>query len=101
MEEIKQEVGTLALGEPHPSSHAAYKYVSRWLAVNNGFHMVEALATSGIAGNRTAQVCGETLRRFVVGEPLSDRYLLGLAWFLFEMTPTEAEKKEDEKRIIY
>lgn len=27
-----------------------------------------------------AEVCGETLRRIREGEPVSDRYVLGLAW---------------------
>jgi hypothetical protein len=42
----------------------------------------ESLASTAIEGNDLSEICMETLRRLVNGEPVSDRYLLGLAWML-------------------
>jgi hypothetical protein len=38
-----------------------------------------------IEGNRLAEVCYGTLRRMIDGQPVSDRYLLGLAWEINRM----------------
>jgi len=54
--------------------------------------ILESLASSALAGSRTAEICLETLRRVTVGDPISDRYILGLAWFLKELE--EQEKKD-------
>ena len=94
------EIGTLQTGEPHPSSHSAYRYVKKYIMKKGekiGM-LLEALASSAISGNRTAEVCGATLARVIEGKSISDRYLLGLAWFLYEMEKDKKEKKE-EKRI--
>jgi hypothetical protein len=42
----------------------------------------EALASCAIEGNRMAEVCLGTLNRLLEHQPVSDRYLLGLAWYL-------------------
>jgi hypothetical protein len=42
----------------------------------------ESLASCALEGNRLAEICGETLRRLLAHEPVSDRYLLGLAWYV-------------------
>lgn len=71
--------GTLADREPHPAALDALSWVmdqppeelERWRGAFD-------LAT--VAGFRTAAICGETLRRVLAGESVSDRYLLGLAW---------------------
>lgn len=41
---------------------------------------MESFSSCAIDGNRFAEVCGETLRRVMNHEPVSDRYILGLAW---------------------
>lgn len=83
--------GTLNLGEAHPSAYDA----SRWIRSQDTLFLLsarEALASCSLSGNRLAEVCSETLRRFQVGDPVSDRYLLGLAWHLRglreELAPT-------------
>ena len=56
-----------------------------WLASQDVATLVkwaEAFASVSIAGNRLAEVCSETLRRAMAGEPVSDRYLLGLCWVM-------------------
>ena len=75
--------GTLREGEPHPSA----KMALRWIMARQGSLGMaqEALSSCAIEGNRSAEICSETLRRLLNGKPVSDRYLLGLAWFLLEM----------------
>jgi hypothetical protein len=42
----------------------------------------EVFASCAIEGFRSSEVCGETLGRLLDGQPVSDRYLLGLAWVM-------------------
>ena len=78
-EEQNTPWGQLNPGEAHPAAYDA----RRWLAEQDPAELLmwsEAFASCAIEGNRLAEVCGETLRRLLNGEPVSDRYLLGLAW---------------------
>jgi len=85
---MTQERGTLNPSEPHPMAHNAYRYIiSRDPNKNSLF--LEALSSCAIEGNRLAEVCAETLRRVMYGESVSDRYLLGLAWYLKEIDENE------------
>ncbi len=83
----------MAIGEIHPAAHSAMAYVKIYLSANaeNSFLMQEAMASCAIEGNRLAGICGETLRRVMAGEAVSDRYILGLAWYLKEMNWEEDE----------
>ena len=81
VEWMVSESGTLKAGEPHPMAQDAIKYVFS-LGLDELFKIREAMASCAIEGNRMAEICGETLRRVIVKEPVSDRYLLGLAWYL-------------------
>ena len=72
-------LGTLQLGEPHPSARDALSYVTN-LPFWRQSQLMESFSSCAIEGNRFAEVCGETLRRVMAGEPVSDRYILGLAW---------------------
>lgn len=71
--------GTLNATEAHPAAYGAREYLMgiasdlpRWQ---------EAFASCALSGdNRLAEICSETLGRLLNGEPVSDRYLLGLAW---------------------
>jgi hypothetical protein len=71
--------GTLKLGEPHPAALDALRYV-QGLGVIKGMTIMEAFSSCAIDGSRFAEVCAETLRRVLHNEPVSDRYILGLAW---------------------
>ena len=71
--------GTLNDGEPHPAAHDAMAYVKSH-SVEQLMNWREAFASCSIEGNRAGEICGETLDRIMNGEPVSDRYLLGLAW---------------------
>ncbi len=71
--------GTLNEGEFHPAATDAMKYI---LSLDNLAMHLEAFSSCALSGNRLADVCAETLRRVMMGDPVSDRYLLGLAWTL-------------------
>jgi hypothetical protein len=79
--------GTLALTEPHPAARDALAWVRAYLLkdIAKAHLLLESFASVGLSGNRIGEVCGETLRRVMASEPVSDRYLLGLAWTLREM----------------
>ena len=100
MNEEKITSGTLEIGEVHPSAHNAFEFIKEYLLENKDlFTLKESLASCAISGNRLAEVCGETLNRIYEGKPVSDRYVLGLAWFLKEMSEAEYHvEKPSENR---
>jgi hypothetical protein len=67
---------SLKPSDPHPVVNSAKKYIL-------GFDTVELLEWFDSARRSEAVVvCQESFKRLVSGKPVSDRYLLGLAWFL-------------------
>jgi hypothetical protein len=80
--------GTLKLGEPHPAARDALRYVAE-LGLMRQSTLMESFSSCAIEGNRFAEVCGETLRRVMHCEPVSDRYILGLAWAIHGMDSLE------------
>ena len=77
--EEKVTRGTLKEREPHQAALDALAWI-RGIPVNELFIWSESFASNAIEGNRLAEVCGETLDRLMRGDPVSDRYVLGLAW---------------------
>lgn len=86
--------GTLDLTEWHPAAEIAMDYVNQYLRTHNVFTLQEALASTGIEGNRMAQVASETLQRVINKDKVSDRYLMGLGWVLWAL---DKENKEIDK----
>ena len=78
-----ETVGTLQVGEPHPAARDALHYLKG--LGSNLLEYQEAFASTAIEGNRLAEICSETLSRLLASEPVSDRYLLGLAWTVREI----------------
>ncbi len=85
MSEIIETPGTLKKGEIHPSAFIAKRFIIQYMHKHSTHALIESLASNAIEGNRMAEIAGETLHRFLNAEPVSDRYLMGLAWMLFEM----------------
>jgi hypothetical protein len=50
-------------------------------------------------GNRQAQICMGTIGRLQRSEPVSDRYLLGLAWTILSIHNQDAIETVADKRI--
>lgn len=96
--EDTQTVGTLKEGEFHPAANSAMSYIKGIPHVDMLMWM-ETLASTALSGSRLAEICSETLDRVMTNKPVSDRYLLGLAWTLMvlEMEKGKEVKKEEEK----
>lgn len=86
---------SLAKGEFHPSASGAMDWLKLTIMDNPKRYMTvrEAIASVALSGNRLAQLCNSTLQRLEDNEPVSDRYLLGLCWFLRDMIDQDAKKK--------
>lgn len=74
--------GDLSITEAHPSALDAKHWITKNYTKPELMLVLEAYSSCAIENNRIGQVCGETLRRLIHGEPVSDRHLLGLAWNL-------------------
>jgi len=92
-EKEEHDRGTLKPGEPHP----AVEYAREYLFGKDLVGWIEPLASCAIEGNRLAEICLETLQRLLKKEPVSDRYLMGLAWMIWKME--QGEIKEGRKNI--
>jgi hypothetical protein len=80
---MKHEKGNLLVGETHPSSHSAMEYIKKRMSAHmKYFGIKDAIASTALSGDRACEICLATLERIEKGEPVSDRYVLGLAWFL-------------------
>lgn len=75
--------GHLSPAEPHPAAQIALRFLRRQHPTQLAM-TIEALASCAIEGNRLGEVCAETWRRLQDGEPVSDRYLMGLAWAVWD-----------------
>ena len=69
---------TLELGEVHPLAATALAYVK----ANIRFIDIEAMTSCALSGNRAAEICLSTWNRLENNEPISDRYIMGLAWLI-------------------
>lgn len=78
------EAGTLSPSEYHPAADMAMGWLKGYMVEHPIEYLVskEALASNALSGNRLAEVCTGTIQRLAAGEPVSDRYLLGLAWVM-------------------
>lgn len=79
MSDKMSERGTLKDNEPHPAAESARSYIAS-LGMERLAIWQESFSSCAIESNRLGEICFETLRRLMAGEPVSDLYLLGLAW---------------------
>lgn len=77
--------GELKVGEAHPAAFNAKRYLVEEVGVSKLVMYQEAYASTALSGNRLAEICFETLDRLMQGMPVSDRYILGLAWNIRDM----------------
>ena len=86
--------GTLGITEVHPAAYDAQRFIAS-LPPHELAMWSESFASCAIEGNRLAEVCSETLNRLMHGEPVSDRYILGLAFTIMKgLKQLKAEPKE-------
>jgi len=90
MDEIEKR-GTIQEGEYHPAANSALAYVNALrLNIPAWLMFKEALASTALAGSRMAEILLSTVDRLDRGGMVSDRYLLGLAWYI----------KNNEKELL-
>ncbi len=75
---------SLETTEYHPSADSAMAFY-RTYPIKDMMMVREALASTALSGNRLSEICLSTIDRLDKGEPVSDRYLLGLCWMLRDM----------------
>jgi len=83
------EKGSIAIGSYHPSADMAMQYIKS-IPVDELMMFQESFASTALAGNEFSEILGETLRRLLSSETVSDRYLLGLAWAIRDMKESES-----------
>lgn len=88
---MSEEKGTLELGEVHPSAYYARDYI-KTVGLSKIMMIQESMASCAIEGNQLAEVCLETWRRLEAGDPVSDRYIMGLALFIMKMIELEEKR---------
>lgn len=80
----QKKIGELEFGEIHPCSVIALKFIQN-VSHEDILILQETLSSAALSGNRAAEICSETLRRLLSNEGVSDRYLMGLAWMIYEL----------------
>jgi hypothetical protein len=74
--------GELKPAEVHPVAYHCLTYLQRIFKERPFLSacLSHTYSTTAIESNRIGEVCGETLRRYLKGEALGDRYIIALAW---------------------
>jgi hypothetical protein len=95
------EPGTIKEGEYHPAADSAMAWLKGYMVqhpIEYRWHK-EALASTALSGNRLAEICMSTIERLANGEPVSDRYLLGLAWTIMKLANHDEMELTESMRI--
>jgi hypothetical protein len=76
--------GELKPGQPHPAVWIAKQYLEG-LGLAKLLLLLEAFSSCAIESIGNSEIYAETLDRLLNNKPLSDRYLMGLAWAVWKM----------------
>jgi hypothetical protein len=92
---------TIAANEHHPAADSAYRWLKGYMVEDplRWLQHKEALASTALSGNRQAEICMGTIDRLAKGEPVSDRYLLGLAWTILNLDNFEQMESTAAQRL--
>lgn len=89
LDEAIQAAGTIFSGEYHPAADSAMRWFKNYVRTQPEDYarskMAILMAAEDSPKNRLAVICRATIERLAAGAPVSDRYLLGLVWFLKEL----------------
>lgn len=86
---------------PHPAASSAYRWLKGYMVLHPhewAMHK-EALASTALSGNFQADVCMSTIKRLADGEPVGDRYILGLAWTILKLQNFEQFESVEDNAI--
>jgi hypothetical protein len=92
---------TLGPTEYHPAADSAMAWLKGYMVEHRHDYLLakEALASTALSGDRQAEICMSTIDRLAKGEPVSDRYLLGLAWTIMELAHHDEMEATKSLRI--
>jgi len=78
----------------HPAAHLALAWINRYLMGDPTVATIlaESFANMALEGNEIAEISGDTLRRILSGESVSDCNVLGLAWTIRDMEEMAEEE---------
>jgi hypothetical protein len=95
------DAGEIRAEEFHPAARSAYRWLKGFMVSNNLDYVLyrTALSIAAESGNRQAQICMGTIRRLQRGEPVSDRYLLGLVWSILVIHNHDALEAIADRRV--
>jgi hypothetical protein len=99
MKKEKIDITTIREKEYHPAADSAMMWLQDFIIKNpkDWFMIIESIASTSLAGNRLSEILSGTISRIEKGEPVSDRYLLGLVWIIRDMT--ESKEKYLKNKI--
>lgn len=88
-------------GEFHPAARSAYRWLKGFMITNQADYLQykEAMASAALAGNRQAEICMGTIDRLKKSLPVSDRYILGLAWTILHLHNADAMEEIGNARM--
>jgi hypothetical protein len=91
----------IAADEYHPAADGAMAWLKGYMVQHPKEWLMhkEALASTALSGNRLAEICMGTVDRLAKGQPVSDRYLLGLAWTIMKLANHKEMEKTESMRI--
>lgn len=75
---------TIQEGEYHPVADSAMHWLKTFMRDKplEYLRIKEAIYSTALSGNRSSELCASTIDRLAAGQPVSDRYLLALAWLV-------------------
>jgi hypothetical protein len=87
--------------EYHPAADSAMAWLKGYMVQHPREYLMakESLASTALSGNRLAEICMGTIERLANGRPVSDRYLLGLAWTIMRLVNTREMEFTESMRI--
>jgi hypothetical protein len=97
---MNEDRGTLTEKEYHPAADSAMVWIKWFIASDpmRWLQIKEALASTALSGNRLSEICLSTIERLAEGAPVSDRYLLGLCWFLRDNFERDSHEQNEQAR---
>ena len=84
---------TLREDEYHGAADSAMAFWNN-LSLEKKMMWIESFASTALSGNRTSEICMSTIHRLQAGEPVSDRYLLGLMWIIRDGEDNKVENQQ-------
>jgi hypothetical protein len=82
---------TIQDGEYHPIADDAMHWLRQFMLTQPHEYAIikESIYSTALSGHRASELCASTITRLANSEPVSDRYLLALAWLVRSLAEKE------------